>query len=720
MRIRIDKWLRRWRLVLGAAGVLGLAAVGFLARAEDPNEFLKTYVVGAESPEPRGFILGADKENIPFPVKLVGTAGAWGQIIAPRGGWLVPLDAMDGAELPPTIRLQLWCILAMGGYGGGMGNVEIPGYFVGFQGPFAVYWPGELAVLNFGSPETPDVGMSASLAQAFAEGGENGGFLCIPYVHVFSPDLPGLPECDNSVVAWQLGGWLRWAPLAPPNQPPVAKAAADKTTVLVGQPVQFRGDQSTDPEGGPLDYHWEFGDGTSSDLANPQHTYEQAGDYQVALTVHDQGSLVSIAELTIRAVEVTIKTRRIGAAGWDAGVTAIAVGGVASDVHRAEVEVTTNPATAGFALPVNFSAGRYAAGRQALLYLNGVSLAAGDGGGFTEIATNTEGKLAGWLQSSDVLTSAKPCTVAIGKFQKNVDFVWSNYAGLDKWQPQFPLIEPGQRNPQTVTLKLDNAALDGHALKFYVEKVTYVDAQGVEHQAENLPQAPQDMSEYAEFNPDSAVTDVNGKASATLIVKAPQGKDVVGIRMAAYDLNARKVVGGQEVLAARAAGLLPDLDRTTSCCIWYEAGKPRPGLIYRYATVPVVSEKLQLTKSDTAFLCTFRVFLNEAPASDTLERLTFKVGFPSAEPVKDEAQFINKRLGTGLVAGKAYASADFYAQKAGEYLVEVLFRSATGAMVLHERVMVLAVAARLSFDDNGPILLVDEGVECGLMPLGFF
>ncbi len=35
-------------------------------------------------------------------------------------------------------------------------------------------------------------------------------------------------------------------------------------------------------------WHWDFGDGTESNIASPQHDYAQAGDYTVRLTVEDQ------------------------------------------------------------------------------------------------------------------------------------------------------------------------------------------------------------------------------------------------------------------------------------------------------------------------------------------------------------------------------------------------------------------------------------------------
>jgi PKD repeat protein len=46
-------------------------------------------------------------------------------------------------------------------------------------------------------------------------------------------------------------------------------------------------DESSDEDGTVETWSWEFGDGNSSTLRNPSHSFEAAGDYQVTLTVTD-------------------------------------------------------------------------------------------------------------------------------------------------------------------------------------------------------------------------------------------------------------------------------------------------------------------------------------------------------------------------------------------------------------------------------------------------
>lgn len=55
--------------------------------------------------------------------------------------------------------------------------------------------------------------------------------------------------------------------------------------------VQFN-DES---EGQIASYHWDFGDENTSDLRNPEHTYQQAGEYHVRLTVVNTKGKKSIA-----------------------------------------------------------------------------------------------------------------------------------------------------------------------------------------------------------------------------------------------------------------------------------------------------------------------------------------------------------------------------------------------------------------------------------------
>jgi chitodextrinase len=71
------------------------------------------------------------------------------------------------------------------------------------------------------------------------------------------------------------------------NRPPVANPGGPYTGVT-GVPVPFDGAASSDPDGDPLRFEWEFGDGKGATGASPSHTYDSAGTFSVTLTVSDQ------------------------------------------------------------------------------------------------------------------------------------------------------------------------------------------------------------------------------------------------------------------------------------------------------------------------------------------------------------------------------------------------------------------------------------------------
>jgi len=69
------------------------------------------------------------------------------------------------------------------------------------------------------------------------------------------------------------------------NLPPVAVASPEVSFGPVPHTVQFSSTGSGDPEGQPLAYLWDFGDGTTSALANPTHVYEAVSDVTAAGTI---------------------------------------------------------------------------------------------------------------------------------------------------------------------------------------------------------------------------------------------------------------------------------------------------------------------------------------------------------------------------------------------------------------------------------------------------
>ena len=63
--------------------------------------------------------------------------------------------------------------------------------------------------------------------------------------------------------------------------------AGENLTCCVGKNANFDASQSSSPDGSALSYHWDFGDGQSSDDKMTTHAYEKSGNYRVILTVKD-------------------------------------------------------------------------------------------------------------------------------------------------------------------------------------------------------------------------------------------------------------------------------------------------------------------------------------------------------------------------------------------------------------------------------------------------
>lgn len=73
----------------------------------------------------------------------------------------------------------------------------------------------------------------------------------------------------------------------------ISPPKADFEFTINGQTVSFF-DRST---GGPLSYSWNFGDGKTSALANPTHTYTSPGTYTVTLTVRNGAGADSVSKV---------------------------------------------------------------------------------------------------------------------------------------------------------------------------------------------------------------------------------------------------------------------------------------------------------------------------------------------------------------------------------------------------------------------------------------
>jgi PKD repeat protein len=101
------------------------------------------------------------------------------------------------------------------------------------------------------------------------------------------------PAIDG--INWTAPGLFQYA-LAPSNQPPTAKAAANCTGLV----CQFSSSGSTDPDGTISAYLWNFGDGGTATSASPTHTYGNTGTYTVKLTLTDNKGAQGSTTISVR------------------------------------------------------------------------------------------------------------------------------------------------------------------------------------------------------------------------------------------------------------------------------------------------------------------------------------------------------------------------------------------------------------------------------------
>jgi PKD repeat protein len=112
-------------------------------------------------------------------------------------------------------------------------------------------------------------------------------------------DIVGIGVKDGESRGFLLVADGAIVPPTPGNEPPVAVANADVRRGRAPLTVRFDASGSSDPEGLALSYHWDFGDGTTSDEPDPSHSYDVKGTYFVVLTVTDEGGLGASDSLEI-------------------------------------------------------------------------------------------------------------------------------------------------------------------------------------------------------------------------------------------------------------------------------------------------------------------------------------------------------------------------------------------------------------------------------------
>jgi PKD repeat protein len=88
------------------------------------------------------------------------------------------------------------------------------------------------------------------------------------------------------------------------NKNPAASCSGNPTNGTAPLTVYFVG-SGNDPDGTITSYHWDFGDGSISDLQNPSHTFTNEGTYTVIITVTDNNASTGTNIMQIHVTKPT-------------------------------------------------------------------------------------------------------------------------------------------------------------------------------------------------------------------------------------------------------------------------------------------------------------------------------------------------------------------------------------------------------------------------------
>lgn len=132
------------------------------------------------------------------------------------------------------------------------------------------------------------------------------------------------------------------------NQAPIAQASANPLVGASPLTVNFSSVGSSDPEGAPLSYVWNFGDGSTSTLANPTKIYTVQGQYTVQLTVSDGVQSTPASSLSVKVgvpptVSIALPTSATTYAGGETiQYQASAVDSTGATIPQNKMKTTVN------------------------------------------------------------------------------------------------------------------------------------------------------------------------------------------------------------------------------------------------------------------------------------------------------------------------------------------------------------------------------------------
>lgn len=161
----------------------------------------------------------------------------------------------------------------------------------------------------------------------------------------FTPDLPGTYTIQLIVNDGKVDSNPDTVIVTTINRDPVANPGGPYTG-LVGNPVQFNGSGSSDPDGDPLTFSWNFGDGGTDSGVAPTHIFSSPGTYTVTLKVEDGRGGSNSAQTTAQITPIPFPPPSITGFTPGSGTvgTAVTINGTNFDVQGLRVSFNGVPA----------------------------------------------------------------------------------------------------------------------------------------------------------------------------------------------------------------------------------------------------------------------------------------------------------------------------------------------------------------------------------------
>lgn len=299
-------------LVDGIRSDAGNHNAGCLRFGNDGKLYISTGDGGSNSRLSQGLdningkILRINKDgSIPPDNPFVGQAGRRGEIwcYGLRNPWRFDFDRTNGKMLIADVGQNTWEEIDFGIRGANYGWPEAEGESSNpnFVNPIYVYnHDGGSASITGGifyrgstfPQEYQGVFFFGDYVLGFIRALKLTSSNTVESVQTFSPDTGQVVHFasgpDGALYSVILDGQIRRIQYGSgSNSVPVAKARASRRFGPLPLAVEFSAEQSFDPDGDPLRYVWQLGDGTSASGVRVSHTFVAPNNFTVRLTVTD-------------------------------------------------------------------------------------------------------------------------------------------------------------------------------------------------------------------------------------------------------------------------------------------------------------------------------------------------------------------------------------------------------------------------------------------------